>query len=88
MNPIWVVVTYGLAVTLAFLLLHFFHMRHWYWHTLSIAAAIGIGFAKWPEEWAGPTLDLTIGFFFVFLMVWGFAAPFFRKPHGHVHRHA
>jgi hypothetical protein len=87
MNSIWVVVTYGLAVTSAFLLLHFFHMRHWYWHALSIATAIGLGVIKMPEQWTGPTLDLTVGFFFVFLAVWGFAAPFFRHPHRH-DRHA
>lgn len=88
MSPLLVAFTYGLAVTIALLLLHFFHMRHWYWHALSIAAAIGLGTVHMPEQWAGPALDLTTGFFFVFLAVWGLAAPFFREPHGHVHRHA
>jgi hypothetical protein len=88
MNPTLVAVTYGLAVTIALLLLHFFHMRHWYWHALSIVAAIGIGTGKIPEEWVNPATDLSAGFLFVVLAVWGLAAPFFREPHGHSHRYA
>lgn len=87
MHPVWVVVVYGFAVTLALLLLHFLHMRAWYWHALSIAAAAGIGTVQVPDRWIGPTFDLAIGFFFVFLAVWGLAAPFFRHPHHDHHRH-
>jgi hypothetical protein len=88
MSSTLVAVSYGLAVVFALLLLHFFHMRHWYWHALSIAAAIGLGIVRIPEKWSGPAFDLAMGFLFVFLAIWGLAAPFFRKPHGQLHKHA
>jgi hypothetical protein len=88
MNPIWVAVTYGLSVTIALLALHFFHARHWYWHALSMGVAVALGVVKFPEQWAGPALDLTVGFFFVLFAVWGLGAPFFRQPHHPVHKHA
>ena len=88
MNPIWVALTYGSAVMIAVLALYFFHARHWYWHALAIGIAVAIGIVKFPEQWAGPALDLTVGFFFVLFAVWGFGAPLFRKSHHTVHKHA
>ena len=79
---------YTLAVLAALLLLYFFHAQHWYLHALSVAVALGIGLVRMPEQWAGPALDLTIGFFFILFMLWGLGAPFFRDSSHHVHHHA
>ena len=49
-----------------------FHAR-WYWHVLSIAAAMGIGLIP------GLTLpDLLVGGVFLFLLFWGIAPALFR----------
>lgn len=89
MHPAWVVLAYSCAVFLALELLYKFHARAWYWHVLSVAAALALGMARLPEQWSGPSVDLLIGSIFVFLMVWGLAAPLFRKHrHFHYEKHA
>jgi hypothetical protein len=89
MHPIWVILAYGCAIFLALELLHQFHARAWYWHALSVAAALGLGLVRLPEQFAGPTADLIIGSLFVFLVVWGLAAPLFRKHRRiHLEKHA
>ncbi len=77
-----VALVYGCAVLGAAALLYFFHTA-WYWHALSVGAALAIGFTPFPPEWGLP--DLAVGFVFVFLFVWGFAAPFFHTHHYHGH---
>ena len=79
-----VFLTYGSAAALALVLLYFFH-AHWYWHVVSVAAALAIGLVPpamvpIPAAW-GATRDLTIGFVFLFLIVWGLGAPLFRRHH-------
>lgn len=71
---------YICAVLLALALLYFLRATHWYFHGLSVAAALALGLVKMPPEWHSAALDLAIGFLFVLLMVWGLGAPFFRKP--------
>jgi hypothetical protein len=75
MQTVWVAVAYLFAVLLALALLYTFHAR-WYWHVLSVLAALAIGLAPPPEGWHPP--DLLVGSVFLFLFVWGIAAPFFR----------
>jgi hypothetical protein len=75
---------YGAAAALALLLLYFFH-ANWYWHALSVAAALAIGVlppdaVPLPAAW-GVTRDMIVGCIFVFLMAWGLCAPLFRRHH-------
>jgi len=74
-----VFVVFGVAVLLALGLLYWFHARAWYWHLLSVAAALGVGFM--PPLVANRTVyyDMAIGFVFLLLLVWGAAAPLFRS---------
>jgi len=78
-----VILAYGIAFVLAIVLLRFFHGRHchWYWHVAAIIGALAIGLVPPPERWSGPILDLAIGTVFVFLFMWGAAAPLFRVHH-------
>ncbi len=95
MQTALVVVVYGSAVVLALYLLYSFHAKAWYWHGLSIAAAFAVGLfpvgsLPIPEAWmAKPAISFVIGFLFIFLLIWGIGAPFFREGHGPRHiRHA
>jgi len=78
MSSIWVFAGYACAAGLPLVLLHFFHARAWYWHALSIGLALALGLTPVPLEWSTPGRDLMIGSVFVFLLVWGLAAPLFR----------
>lgn len=83
MNSVLVMLVYGAALLVALALLYFFHAS-WYWHVLSVAAALALGLLPLPSEWRIP--DLLVGFVFVLLFAWGLAAPFF--PQRHVTRRA
>ena len=83
MQPLLVAVVYGSAVALALGLLWRYE-AHWYWHTLSLGAAIAVGFARFPGEWNIP--DLAVGWVFAFCFVWGFGYPFFYAHNRHHHR--
>ncbi|HUJ24233.1 MAG TPA: hypothetical protein VLX58_22005 [Bryobacteraceae bacterium] len=84
MSSIWVAAAYACAVGLSIALLHFFRARAWYWHVISIGLALALGLTPMPSQWIGPGEDLAIGSVFVFLVVWGAAAPLFRQ-HRAVH---
>ncbi len=75
MDTLRVFLVYGTALALAAALLYFFRAR-WYWHLLSVMAAIGLGLIPGLRDWGVP--DLAVGWTFVFLFVWGAAAPLFR----------
>lgn len=69
------------SFVLALLLLYCFHAR-WYWHVLSVAAALVIGLTPPPESLAGrPLVDLLVGCLFVFLLVWGVGEIFMHRYH-------
>jgi hypothetical protein len=78
---------YTLAVLAALLLLYYFHAQAWYFHALSVILGLGLGFVQMPPQWAGPALDLTVGFFFILLMLWGLGAPFFKGSSHHANHH-
>jgi hypothetical protein len=82
MSSVGLLLAYGAAILLPIWLLYVFHAKSWYWHVLSVAAALSIGFTPVPPEWNRPSTDVAIGFAVLFLFVWGIAAPFFRIPHG------
>jgi hypothetical protein len=78
MQVVWVGLAFGSAILLALALLYAFHAR-WYWHVLSILAALAIGLTPPPERWRPP--DLLVGSVFLFLFVWGLGAALFRAHH-------
>jgi len=91
MNPLLVFSSYALAGILAIGVLHRFGPAAWYWHVLSIAAALAIGFFPLQPEWIRPSVDLSLGFIFTFLILWGVCGPFVRAQHWadrHQHHHA
>ncbi len=81
MSPFWVILVYGSSLVAALLLLYFFHAKSWYWHVLSVALALALGLMPMRGDLSNPQSDLLMGFFFVLLLIWGVAAPFFRVPH-------
>jgi uncharacterized membrane protein YphA (DoxX/SURF4 family) len=78
MQTFWVLLVFAAAVLSALTLLYFFHAR-WYWHVLSLVAAMAAGLTPPPENWRPP--DLLVGFVFLFLLLWGAGAPLFWKRH-------
>jgi hypothetical protein len=86
MNPAWVFLVYGFSLSAALLVLFFFRAQSWYWHVISICLGFGVGMLKPPPDLAGPAFDLLIGFFLVFFIAWGAAAPFFRGQHAGLHQ--
>jgi len=79
MKTSWIFLSFGGAALLALLLLYFGRARRWYWHVLSILVALVIGLVPVPQQLNTPQGSLYIGSVFTFLMLWGLAAPFFRK---------
>jgi len=80
-----VVATYVCAAVLPFVVLYYFGTRAWYWHVLSVCAAIALALSPMPAGWSGPDADLAIGAICTFLFLWGVAAPL---PHGTHHPHS
>lgn len=91
MSPIIVTVCYGSAAMLSLFALWHFGVKKFYWHALSIVAAFAIGLAHLPEQFTTPNYTLVIGWFFVFLFLWGVAAPVVavlqHPPHIRLHHH-
>jgi hypothetical protein len=83
----WVFVAYGVSVALALLLVYLFHCR-WYWHVLSVLAALGVGLTPPVSGFEGPARDMVYGSAFLFLLVWGAAEPFIHRFHRGTVRHA
>jgi len=79
---IWVVVLYGFSAALALAFVYLFHAR-WYWHVLSVLAALAVGFSPPVPGWAGTSRDVIYGFVVLFLLVWGLAEPFLHRFHHH-----
>jgi len=78
MSFIWVLAAYACAASLPVVLLHFLRAQAWYWHALSIGFALALGLTPMPSDSSSPLTDLLIGSAFLFLLVWGAAAPLFR----------
>jgi antibiotic biosynthesis monooxygenase (ABM) superfamily enzyme len=84
---IWAFLIYGFSLALALVLVYLYHAP-WYWHVLSVLAALAIGFSPSIGSWDGATRDLVYGFVVLFLLVWGLAEPFVHHFHRHWLRHA
>jgi hypothetical protein len=80
MASTWVFVAYSVSVALALLFVYLFHSR-WYWHVLSVLAALGVGLTPPLPGLNGPIRDLLYGSVFLFLIVWGCAEPFVHRFH-------
>lgn len=76
-TTVWVMIAYCCPAVLALLLLFFSGPKRWYWHTLSLAAALAVGLTPVPAKWNTPQASMVIGGVFVFLLLWGAAAPLF-----------
>lgn len=74
-----VFLSYMVAAGVALLLLYIMRARSWYWHVLSVLVGLVIGLVPIPESLQTQEGTLAIGFVFTFLIVWGIAAPFFRR---------
>lgn len=83
-----VLLAYGLTVAVAFLLLYRFGPVHWAFHTISLIAALAIGFVKLPPELTTPEGTVAVGSAFLFLFTWGAFAPIFHRWHYHRQGHS
>ena len=79
----WAMIAYCFSAALAVLLLVFSGPKRWYWHILSLAAALAVGLTPVPVKWNTPQASVVIGVIFVFLFLWGAAAPVFLKCRRH-----
>ena len=77
------VLVYLLAMGIPIHLLYRFHSQAWYWHTLSVLAAVGLGFTPIPIGLQKPEVDLLFGFGFITLMIWGAGGLILYRPHHH-----
>jgi len=80
MSTVLVYVVYGFSFLLALFLVYLFHAR-WYWHVLSVLAALAIGLSPPVRGWEGASRDLVYGSIVLFLLIWGLAEPFVHRHH-------
>ena len=85
MSGMLAVLVYTLAVALPLFLLYQFHSCAWYWHSLAILAAIGLGLVPIPPALQGPVFDLVFGFVFTTLLVWGVCGLLLAHTHHEKH---
>lgn len=85
MFGIFVVLVYLLAMGIPISLLYRFHSQAWYWHSLSVAAAIALGFLPIPFALQKPGFDLLFGFAFIGLTIWGAGGLLLFRIHHHPH---
>ena len=71
MSTMLAVMAYAAAMAVPSFLLYRYGAVAWYWHGLSILAALGIGLMPTPAVLATPVCELATGVAFVFLTVWG-----------------
>ena len=79
MSTTLVFAAYGGAALLALILLFLMRAKAWYWHVLSVIVALVIGLIPIPPQFNTPRITLLIGAIFIFLFLWGIAAPGFRR---------
>ncbi len=77
------VLVYLLAIAVPIYLLYLFGSQAWYWHVLSIAAAIALGLVPTPPQWKSSLVDMAFGFALTFLLMWGAGGLVVFRPHEH-----
>jgi len=75
----WAMLAYAVAGGLALILLFLSGSKAWYWHVLSGVVALGIGLTPIPPNLNTPTVNIIVGFCFVFMFLWAVAAPFLGR---------
>jgi hypothetical protein len=90
MSAMLAILVYLLAMGIPLYLLFRYHSQSWYWHLLSVAAAVGLGFLPLPSQLQRPEFDLVFGFLFIALLVWGVCGLllFQTDSQKHHHKHA
>ncbi len=88
MSTFVVVAVYLAAIAIPVALLYFFHARAWYWHVLSLVAALALGFMPTPPGWDTYTMSLVMGFAFALLMIWGLGGLVLYRSHTKTEKHA
>ncbi len=73
--------SFAAAAVLALAVLFWSGPKAWYLHALSVVVAVAIGMAPTPTQFNKPVTSIIVGAPFVFLVVWGLAAPFFIRRH-------
>ena len=87
MSPMLAILVYLAAIGAPIALLYRFGTQSWYWHCVSLAAAIGLGFVSIPARFQGPATDLIFGFTFFVLLIWGAGGIIFFRSPAHSHHH-
>ena len=77
MSSSLVALCYGSAIVASLLLLWRFGATHWYWHLFSALAALALGLTPLPSAFNTFGMTLLVGWVFLFLFMWGAAAPVF-----------
>lgn len=85
MSSLVVALCYGSAMALSLALLWYWGTKTWYWHLLSVCLALILGLTPLPEALNTKEATLAVGWVFVFLFIWGLAAPMFALSHHHPH---
>jgi hypothetical protein len=81
------VLVYLLAMGIPIYLLYRLHSQAWYWHSLSVLAAISLGFLPIPTALQRPEFDLLFGFTFIVLMIWGAGGLILFRTHHDTRHH-
>jgi hypothetical protein len=81
MSPLAVIGLHVAALVLAYLGLVVLHEQPWYWHVLSIVAAVWVGVRQVQGRWSSPESSLSASLAFAFLLLWGFAGPVLGEIH-------
>ena len=71
--------SFAIAAVLALAVLYWSGPKAWYLHVLSVVVGVAIGMAPTPTQFNKPVTSIIVGAPFVFLVVWGLAAPFFIR---------
>ena len=77
------ILVYLLAIAAPMYLLYSSGSQAWYWHVLSIAAALALGLVPTPPGWKNSAVDLVFGFALTFLLLWGAGGLVVYRPHTH-----
>ena len=85
MSTTLAVLVYSAAFAIPAYLLYYFGSQSWYWHALTIVAAVAMGFIPRTPQWQTPEMDLLSGFVLLFLLVWGIGGLVAYRPHHHHH---
>jgi len=89
MSPVNVALCYGSAIVISLFLLWYFGSKPWYIHALSVGIALTMGAVPLSGYWATPAGNLSIGWAFLLLFVWGAVGPVMTLVNAarHYHQH-